>query len=252
MKKRVSLWSLVVLYAACIPGGCHPPSALTLPPSPCPSTRSGSANATLLFDHDTCKAALVQIIHAAGDGKEHAVSFGKDRHGNIIRSAVSNGAANTAPLPFVAHRFADLHNHPENKPPSSGDLYHLIDQATAYDSSYQKFILLPDGTAYALRITDPEAAKNFNTRYPRVAGITNTAKGVTYQPTFPRALVNELNRIKGWGEATEEAAIVFMLQKYRTGIALLKRDQDGQFRMLHTTLHTRKDGVQAYTVAPCP
>lgn len=246
MKKQFLLWLLLVVYGAGVPCGCRPPS--TISPSPCLSTRAGSAAATRLFSHDTCKAAMAQIIRVAGDGKEHAVSLGKDPDGNIIRSALSNGAANAAPLPFVAHRFADLHNHPENKPPSSGDLYHFIDQAVAHEGHYQKFILLPDGTVYALLITDLEAAKDFNRRFPRVAGITDTAKGIKYQPTFPRELVNELNQLKGWSGATEEAAIVFMLQKYHTGIALLKRDREGRFRMLYT----RKDGAQAYTVSSCP
>ncbi|MBZ4190697.1 hypothetical protein [Niabella beijingensis] len=220
--------------------------------APCRETQPAAEQATLFSKTNSCKAALTAIAIAAADGREHALSFGRDPRGTIIRSAVSNGTSNSTIAPAISNRFADLHNHPENRPPSSGDLYHFIDQATATSGTYQKFILLPDGTVYALVLACLQDAADFNKHFPRRAGIHDTAAGRRYQPTFPGTLTEEINQLKGWGGASEEAALAFILQKYKAGIALLKKNPDGHFRRIYTIEQLQKDGTRSYQTRSCP
>ena len=217
----------------------------------CNEAWAASEAATRLSEREVYKTAWAAILKAADDGKEHAVSFGKDAQGNILRSGVSHGARNRTTVPDIENRFADMHNHPQNKPPSSGDLYHFIDQAVL-NSQYQKFIRLPDGTIYALVLTSMDAAQKFNTRFPRIAGVYDSLAATRYQPVFPKALVEEINQMRGWGEATEEAAFAFILHKYNAGVALLKTDHQGRFRKVNTTKRADKDGSLRYIVYRCP
>ncbi|WP_300598822.1 hypothetical protein [Niabella sp.] len=217
---------------------------------PCAETKAIAEKATLFSKHMMYRAALAAITRAAIDQKEHAISFGLASNDSIIHSAISNGTVNTALVPSITHRFADLHNHPENRPPSSGDLYHFIDQAMANNETYQKFIVLPNGTQYALVLVSAQAARVFNTRFPRTRGIRDTIAQIQYQPTFPKLLIDEINQLKGWGGATEEAAMAYILQKYHTGVALLKRDSDGSFKKVYT-VEQQKDGTRAYTACTC-
>ncbi|SDC36203.1 hypothetical protein [Niabella drilacis] len=227
-------------------------SASGAPGHSCEGVNAAAAEATALSGTAVYQSGATEIYRAAHDQKEHAVSFGKDTNGNIVRSALYNGSFNSTPVPYIENRFADLHNHPENRPPSSGDLYHFIDQATAANGHYQKFIVLPNGVQYALVLIYAQAAQTFNTRFPRTRGILDTIAQIQYQPTFPRLLVDEINQLKGWGGATEEAAMAFILQKYDAGIALLKKDNKGNFRKIYTVEQKYRSGTRAYIAYSCP
>ncbi|MCF3111881.1 hypothetical protein LL912_24040 [Niabella sp. CC-SYL272] len=219
--------------------------------SSCADAKTAAEKATLFSKQQPYRNALAAVIRAATDQKEHAVSFGCISTDSILYSAVSNGAVNTAIVPAIINRFADLHNHPENRPPSSGDLYQFIDQAIASNGEYQKFVVLPNGTQYALVLVNIEAAKAFNTRFPRVRGIRDNLAQMQYQPTFPKSLVDEVNQLKGWNGATEEAAMTYLLQKYDAGVALLKKTTDGNFRKVYTVEQQQKDGTPTYTAYTC-
>ncbi|MGJ7033110.1 hypothetical protein [Niabella hirudinis] len=233
--------------------GCHgvSVSASDATDRSCKDVDAAATKATALSVTTVYKSGTADIYQAAHDKKEHAVSFGRDTEGNIVRSGLYNGTSNNTPVPYIENRFADLHNHPENRPPSSGDLYHFIDQVAAANGHYQKFIILPNGVQYALVLINAKAARTFNTRFPRIRGIRDTIAQIQYQPTFPGPLVNEINQLKGWSGATEEAAMAFILQKYSAGVALLKKDDKGRFRKVYTIEQKHKDGTRTYMAYTC-
>lgn len=167
--------------------------------------------------------------------KEQVVSFGKDSSGITIASPIRSGNFNNASLPGIHRRFADIHIHTSEHPPSSGDIYGFSDQAIA-DSQYLRLIVTPQQTIYALIMVDPKAAIAFNNKYPRRAGIKKPqADGSTtfYQPTFPQELVDAFNRVRGWLGATRAQSLAYLLIKYKSGIRLLQRGEDGHFMMVH-------------------
>ncbi|MCD2425715.1 hypothetical protein LQ567_23225 [Niabella pedocola] len=249
--KRCTLLSVLITALSFITGCLHLSTASApAVQDPCKEVKALAEKATHFAKQVPYTSALAAITRAATDKKEHAVSFGCMSNDSVIYSTVSNGAVNTATVPVIAHRFADLHNHPEDRPPSSGDFYHFIDQAKANNGQYQKFIVLPNGTQYALVLVDATAAEAFNIRFPRVRGIRNTLDQMQYQPTFPKALVEEINQLKGWHGATEETAMALILQKYNTGVALLKKDADGNFRKVYT-MEKEKGGARTYTTYTC-
>jgi hypothetical protein len=229
-------------------GTTTPPPVQTQPtdPSPCSTAQDASNLASGFSANNAFTSAKSGVVSAAADGLEHAVSFGKDANGNIITSAISNGNSNSSGAPAITNKFADLHSHPGNLPPSSGDIYGLIDIFENGNGAFQtRYIVTPNGTVYAIVMTDILAMFNFNVEYPR-------EPNVGFEPDFPEEISDEINRMKQLGNATDEMAIAFILDKYNTGIALLKQNANGDFKRVNTIEYTDANGVKTYTTNTCP
>lgn len=96
-----------------------------------------------------------------------------------------------------------------------------------------------------LVITNKQAAINFNLNYPRQPGIGGM------EPAFPEGIVDEMRQMEGWGGATTEMSTAFILDKYNTGVSLLKADASGNLKKLRTTEHTDNDGNKTYESNNC-
>lgn len=227
----------------------------TISPALCEEAKTAASAATMLSKCPVYSSAVTDLKNAeAADNKEHVISFGKDSAGSIIRSAINTGNIHSGTIPHVMNRFADIHIHTNEKPPSSGDLYGFISQALT-DTNYLRYIVTPKGLIYAFVLIDKRSAIHFNALYPQRPGIRTANKNgaaITYQPAFPQQLVDELNEIKGWGGLTDEAAMAFILLKYKAGAALLKQDTDGNFKRLHTKETKDARGNRTYTSDNCP
>ncbi len=213
-------------------------------PDPCADAQLGASKATSFSNNSIYNSAKSNIQTAANDGNEHGVSFGKDANGATISSSISNGNGHSAPIPPITNITADLHNHPDNTPPSSGDLYGFIDKATSNSTYETRYILMADGTVYAFIVTDLQAAQAFNSNNPRVLN-------PEYEPGFPDDIRDEINEMKGFYGATDETAMAFIMEKYNTGIALLKQDISGNFKRLNTN-EVLIAGQKSYVADNCP
>lgn len=224
----------------------YKPTGITrYPPDPCEAVKTAANDAIKFSITNYYLKAKASIQLAAADGKEHVISFGKDSAGNIITSNISTGNYYSGTLGKVSNRFADLHNHQDNSPPFSGDLYGFIGLALSSTLYQSRYVVTRDGTVYALIIIDSKAARNFITNYPKTAN-------PGYQPRFPDQLVDEFRVIRYGQKATEEMAVAFILEKYNTGVALLKQDSSGNFKRLNTREITDGNGNKIYLPNNCP
>lgn len=222
---------------------------------PCAEAKAGADSATTLSTNSKFSDAKTEIENAtSGDGKEHCVSFGKDANGDITKSTYSTGTGHSAPVPNIENRFADIHNHTNNNPPSSGDLYGFIDMFIANNSYQSRYVLTPNGNVYALIPVDIQASINFNNNYQRVP-VQNG------EPEFPKELSDEYYTIieeqKGlYDKSSEEAnviAISYMLSKYNIGVALLKKDAGGNFKRINTKFNPDiPQSENPYSISECP
>lgn len=211
--------------------------------------------ATLLAQTSNHVSAVALIKKAQSTHyKEYVISFGRDSAGNLVNSQVSTGNINSGYIPGIQNRFADIHIHTNEQPPSSGDLYGFIDQIFT-DTNYIRYIITPMGSAYALVLINKEEALSFNTFYARRAGIKHIqpdGTSVSYQPTFPQQLVDEFNELRSWHHATHEVALAFLLKKYKTGIALLKQNTRGAYTALDVVEKTDSKRHKIYFLSHCP
>ncbi|MNE48984.1 hypothetical protein D3C80_1434760 [compost metagenome] len=105
---------------------------------------------------------------------------------------------------------------------------------------------MPDGSVYAAVVTNLAAAKAFVATYP-ADQIAN------YPPEFPDKIFNEmLDLVNIMGSSIEgrTRAMAFVLDKYNSGITLLKQDSSGQFNPIKTQ-ETIQNGIKTYTNKPC-
>ncbi len=209
---------------------------------------------TLLAQTPNYDSAVTSIREAQSThNREYVVSFGKDLTGNIFNSPISAGNINNGHIPSISNRFADIHIHTNEQPPSSGDLYGFIDQIIA-DSNYIRYIVTPKGQAYAFALLSKKEALHFNTSHARRAGIQQIqadGTSISYQPTFPQQLVDEFNELRSWNGVTHEAALVILLKKYKTGIVLLKQNASGVYNALDVQEHADHKGNKSYLLSHC-
>jgi hypothetical protein len=175
--------------------------------------------------------------------REFTVAFGKDSLGRVGASGFEVGSKRSAVVAALPSPVADMHNHPGNTPPSSGDLYGLIAQNSKNSNYTMRFVITPGASMYVLVITNSPAVQKFATTYP-------AQQMPGYSPLFPDKLLEEYRDILYRYGATEETAMAFMLEKYKTGVLLLKRKGGGPFLRLWTTMSGTGD-QQRFIATTC-
>jgi hypothetical protein len=193
-------------------------------------------------------AAVSSIKTASTDTFEHSITLGTDSNGKITQAPMNNGTSQykvkvntTWPRAFAA-----IHNHPNGTPMSAGDIYAAVQLNTKLPDFTTTFLVLPDGSMYALVVTDLVAAIAFVKRYPADIIGNNS-------PEFPDSIFNEILYLRGLiGESIESRtiAIAFVLDKYNAGMKLLKQDANGDFNPIQTE-ETIQGGTKIYTPKPC-
>ena len=177
-------------------------------------------------------------------GHEHTVSFGRDSLNEVILSTWNTGSRSSGRVLDIENAFADLHNHPNNTPPSSGDLYNLLRNHLRNRRYTMRFILTTGGSLYAFAVTDTAAADRFLINYP-----AQQLPG--YSPLFPDALLDEYREIHQRYGAPEELAMAYLLEKYNVGVTLLKQSAKGNFRKLRAKMFLTR-GEKSFTAVHCP
>jgi hypothetical protein len=158
---------------------------------PCDLTQSAPDKAIRFAGTAEFTKALSLLLEnvAVAPLQEHIVAFGEDSSGQVLRSAVSTGSLSSGLVPEVTKAFADLHNHPKNTPPSSGDLYGLLEKVRRSSNYNSRYVITSSGRLYVLVVTDTIAAAAFLRTYP-----PQKLKG--FSPLFPDDLLNEFREIK--------------------------------------------------------
>lgn len=229
-------------------GGEDPPPP---PPDPCTDAQP-AANAATTLSQNSSYTGAKSNIQGANPSVEHSVTFGTDANGNTTASSMtsctspSNCTVNTS----WPGAFADLHNHPDDQPPSPGDLYGLVSINQNNNNYNTRMVITPDGSVFALVIIDINLASTFVSNYPKEQ-IGN------YPPDFPDPIFTDFDNAKiqlqmqGFNNLiAEQMAMAFVLDKYNSGIALLKQDGNGNFKRLRTQENTA-NGNTTYAANNC-
>lgn len=182
------------------------------------------------------------------NGLENGVVLG-NVNGTIQATGVQTGG--TSSIGNLTSSFSnpigDIHNHPNNNPPSSGDVYSLIDIRNQFSEYNTRYVITQDGTTYALIVTDSNAMNNFLQNYP--PSITLNPNGGNFVD-FPPSLFEEWTDLAlGFSES---GAIAYILNKYNSGITLAKMDGAGNFRAVNITTSQNSDGTTNYNYSLCP
>jgi hypothetical protein len=185
-------------------------------------------------------------ILAANATIEHSITLGKDANGNITQAPMNNGGTNDVEVNKTwAGAFASLHNHPNNTPLSTGDIYNAV-TLNNKNSNFTTSFVLVNGETYAIVVTNLVEANAFVKAYP-------ADENPPYPPEFPDAIFNEILEVRSkLGESIEArtSAIAFALNSHNSGISLMKQDNNGEFYPL-IIKKTTQNGTDTYNLTPC-
>jgi len=182
----------------------------------------------------------ISNIHGADPNLEHSVTFGKDANGNIAASPMSTGGPNNGTVNTNwPGAYADVHNHPSNKEPSEGDLYGIIGLSVSNVGWNTRMVSNKNDEMYALAVLDTAAAKIFRNN----SFIINP----TYGPILKDEIMTEYQNVSLYFQQqqysklySDERALAYILDKYNTGVVLLKREGT-TFKRLRTSAGSQND-----------
>ncbi|PWA11559.1 hypothetical protein [Flavobacterium laiguense] len=185
-------------------------------------------------------------ILAANATLEHSITLGKDVSNQITHAPMNNGGTNDVKVNETwAGAFASLHNHPNNTPLSTGDIYNAVTLNNKNSNFTTSFVLI-DGETYAIVVTNLVEANAFVKAYP-------ADENPPYPPEFPDAIFNEILEVRSkLGESIEArtSAIAFALNSHNSGISLMKQDNNGEFYPL-IIKKTTQNGTDTYNLTSC-
>lgn len=221
---------------------------------PCEDSKNASPILSDLSRSKIFSEAKDALVSAARDGKEHTVVFGKDAVGNNIMSQVkSTGLKNTSSLESnFPGAFADMHNHPANTVPSTGDIYNLIRISGRNPLHNSRITLLANGTTYAVSVYNDQLALAFIKDYP-------AEQSGEFSPRFPEKLLNEFAELKSYlisvqrmdKTKADEMATASILDKYQSGVALFRLQDDDTFARVYVTQQRSSNGNVVYQLNIC-
>ncbi|MEO8533935.1 MAG: hypothetical protein ABI441_09295 [Flavobacterium sp.] len=212
-------------------------------PDPCETAKQTNIYAK----SNAFKTALDKIIAADADGKEHSITLGRSTYNEISQASMNNGGANDVKVNTTyPGAFASIHNHPNNTQLSAGDIYAAVtlhEKSTFFNTSF----IVTNGEVYAIVVDDLEAAKAFVKAYP--ADVSPI-----YPPEFPDVIFDQLqNLVTPLGSTNEgiTKAIALVLDKYNSGITLMKQDKNGEFDAIKIKETILPNDEKKYTSTSC-
>ncbi|MBL7703763.1 MAG: hypothetical protein JNM14_16055 [Ferruginibacter sp.] len=238
---------IILPFVFHIISGLHPVNTtLVCKVDPCEEAKAGTAAATQFAKDSLFHFALLNIKASyASDQNEHCISFGKDAEGNLIASSISGGGAISGKVPVISNAFADLHNHPNNLPPDAGDFYGLIRMCKNNPAYKTRFVVTINENIYALLVTDISAALTFiEIHPPQLPAFADGPSG------FSVGITDEAREMKFKYQCTDEMALAFILEKYNTGVCLLRLENSGHFKKLVTVV-SYKGNEPVYSILNC-
>ena len=187
-------------------------------------------------------SAKNSIINASSDGLEHSITLGINNATNQALQSPMNigGVYRVATNTSLEGAFAALHNHPHNTPISAGDIY-LAVILNEKSSTFTTSFVYTNGDTYAIVVNNLVAAQNFVHEYP-----ADQLSG--QNPEFPDFIFDQIDILKktmGQSIDARTKAISFVLDKYKSGITLLKQDSNGKF-IPYIIEESIKDGNKIY------
>ncbi|AYO57279.1 hypothetical protein CO230_03540 [Chryseobacterium sp. 6424] len=217
--------------------GANDPCTLAEGPS---STATENSKSTA---YTNAEAAIVGV----NNGLENGVDLG-NVNGTIQATGVQTGGTSSINLTSsFSNPIGDIHNHPNNNPPSPGDVYSLMNIRNQFSEYNTRYVITQDGTTYALVVTDHNAMNTFLQSYP--PSITLNPNGGNFVD-FPPSLFEEWTDLAL--DFSESGAIAYILNKYNSGITLTKMDGAGNFRAVNITTSQNSDGTTNYNYSLCP
>lgn len=143
---------------------------------------------------------------------------------------------------------AAVHNHVVDYPPSAGDVYTTVTLVSNNPNFVTSYINLPNVKSYTMVVTNPELSKEFVTKYPKDQIGNNPLE-------FPTVIFVNIQDLvlKMWSSTEEKInAIVAILDKYKSGISILKKELGDVSYVKIAVKQTTINGITNYQLINCP
>ncbi|MCT4214240.1 hypothetical protein HZP46_02005 [Elizabethkingia anophelis] len=211
---------------------------------PCSKAKGvvGLANNTLR-DSNIMANVVNKMDENKAASNEFARSVGRDVDGKYTFSELVEGGVDNASVPSPPGAYVtNAHTHNDGGSPPSGVDFYTTLKIADYDNAFiGSYVFAANGDVYMLAVNDRDALRAFLQKYPKSENLgrkefnTNTDFGQDYNKIRD---CYTSGRCKGTNSTEQssgvEAGLAYVLEKYKTGISLLKGDKNGNFKGITT------------------
>lgn len=252
---------------------CNGSTPVILPQNPCTKAKPSIDKINNVLQSPIGQQKIKQILeNKASDNVEWGVAIGQNSAtGEYEVTNTVSGTASSVPPPFNqlqnSTAIGSAHSHagtPAN--PSAGDMFSLLERMVGSNNNITFNLVygISNGNneTYALIITDPAAAAQFLTDYPRSENYDTVTHGLKSgtelddQYTKMKIIYNNPNtRINNTGESYNPSAIAMahVFKYFNSGISLAKVDSNGNFKKINTSLEKTTGNINEIAkVTKCP
>lgn len=216
------------------------------PKDPCEKNNQSKNTANNIFQNNEVKQKMDNVLrNKIGAENEWAIAIGQNPDGSYSVSSPLEGGRSSGYIPDVpsGQYIADGHTHRNTGTPSGGDFYgmlHIMAENPHYTTRFVYGEHFDKKEVYALVVVDRDLAKKFLEQYPRDRNYdedkhdfsTNTNLGEDYHRIKLigyRGYYN-YNEVSKNNYSDRAIAMAYILEKYNTGLSLLKADKKGNFQ----------------------
>lgn len=170
---------------------------------------------------------------------EHSMSIQNYGEDGLVAEPINTGTESSVLVVTTNCTCADIHNHPNNTPPSPRDLWVLVSNANASNNYTTRFIIGENGDYYAMNVTDQSKVKAFYEKYGSINKYIDSNHNFIEETDFQKDWDESMSKFKKLGENDAWCyALAYIMQKYDMGITMLsqKKDEKG-----FTSMHMKVD-----------
>lgn len=185
----------------------------------------------------------------ANPNYEHSLTLAYADEEYYTYDIISGSEKNKTEKRDSPYTIANIHNHPNNTPPSSQDIKTALNSAKEAINYKAFYTMMADSTVYAFRVTDRDKLVQFMKDYGEQMTIDTTTNKFTNKSGFDKAWKNGMDKFKRLGVTTAwEYTIAYLFEKYSMGLTLLKKEKGSNAFKVQ---YLRKGDKDKYELVKC-
>lgn len=170
---------------------------------------------------------------------EHSMSIQNYGNDGLVAEPINTGTESSVLVVSTKYTCADIHNHPNDTPPSPRDLWVLVSNANDSNLFNTRFVIGKNGDYYAMNVTDQSKVKAFYQKYGSIEDNIDSSNNFIYGSRFQKDWENAMEKFEDLGENDAWCyTLAYIMQKYDMGITMLsqKKDENG-----FTSMHMKQE-----------
>ncbi len=215
---------------------------------PCIDSKKINDSLNNLYNSSAFESVINEFNNVLNNVNEYSISITRnptDGQLNSLSPSTYNSPDSSYMNSNYSNVIAEIHNHPNNGPPSEADIYNLVSTNTLHPLLTTRFIITPNNDLYSIVIQDINKAKNFVNNVPKTIYNMNQINYYSFSPEAKTIFLDFYNKATYPDNISTLMSFANLFQIYDAGIYIYKKESsDSTFIKMTPYIETQSDGTQ--------